>query len=174
MPSKPSTSPDCFHKSPKRSTSFSVAAKSNSTLAMFRSLPRDPTGKRIGHQKHTDIGSLALLFSEQCGLQALPRGASSWELVAPRPGHAIVHGGDSLRFASGHALQSCIRQVVPMDVPEDRYAVAYFLRPERERVFEDGEGRWVEAGRWHDEKYEGFERSSSEQAAGSVLTGGVA
>jgi isopenicillin N synthase-like dioxygenase len=48
---------------------------STSTLAMMHYIPSDPvTDKNIGHQKHTDISSLTLLFSEQWGLQIRPPG----------------------------------------------------------------------------------------------------
>lgn len=60
-----------------------------------------------------------------------------------------------------------------MDVAEDRYSIAYFLRPESEKVFKDSEGRWVTASQWHDEKYDVFKQPQSEQPANSILTGGM-
>jgi isopenicillin N synthase-like dioxygenase len=54
---------------------------STSTLAMMHYVPCDPvTDKNIGHQKHTDISSLTLLFSEQWGLQIRPPGKSALQL----------------------------------------------------------------------------------------------
>jgi isopenicillin N synthase-like dioxygenase len=51
---------------------------STSTLAMMHYIPSNPvTDKNIGHQKHTDISSLTLLFSEQWGLQIRPPGKPS-------------------------------------------------------------------------------------------------
>lgn len=147
--------------------------KSNSTLALLHYIPTELTGQCVGHRKHTDVGSLTLLFSEQWGLQVIPTGNSSWEFVAPRPGHAIVNVGDSLRFASGNSFNSCIHQVVPMDRAENRYSIAYFLRPESEKDFKDSEGRRVTASQWHDEKYEVFGQTYSEQAANTILTGGM-
>ena len=147
--------------------------KSNTTLAMFRYIPTTLSENCVGHQKHTDIGSLTLLFSEQWGLQVMPPASSTWEFVAPRLGHAVINVGDSLRFASGHVLQSCIHQVVPMDVSEDRYSVAYFLRPESEKKYRDSEGRWITASQWHDEKYEVFKKPHAEQVVNSILTGGM-
>lgn len=42
---------------------------------MMHYIPSNPvTDKNIGHQKHTDISSLTLLFSEQWGLQIRPPG----------------------------------------------------------------------------------------------------
>lgn len=149
--------------------------KSNSTLAMFRYIPGNlDTSKCVGHQKHTDIGSLTLLFSHQWGLQVQRPGTDQWEFVAPREGHAVINVGDSLRFASGHALYSCIHQVVPMDLQEDRYSIAYFLRPESDAKYKDSKGRWVTASQWHDEKYEIFQQEHAQQKEGHIiLTGGM-
>lgn len=153
--------------------------KSNSTLAMFRYIPADEGGnKTCGHQQHTDIGSFTLLFSEQWGLQLQPpnKPDAPFEFVEPRPGHAIINVGDSLRFASGNRLYSCIHRVVPFDPSQERYSFAYFLRPEVDAVFKDSEGRWVTAGQWHDEKYEVFAETHEEQARlapETMLLGGM-
>jgi len=149
---------------------------STSTLAMMHYLPCDPvTDKNIGHQKHTDISSLTLLFSEQWGLQIRPPGSREFGFVAPKPGMAIVNVGDSLRFASGHTMQSCIHRVVPLNPEEHRYSIAYFLRAEDDTMFTDSEGRYVTAGQWHDEKFFAFLASAEEQAKvpSSVLLGGM-
>lgn len=101
---------------------------SNSTLVMFRYKPGDlRTDKCVGHQEHTDIGSLTLLFSEQWGLQVRRLGTEAWVFVEPRAGHAVINVGDSLRFASGKKLYSCIHRVVPTDDSQPRYSIAYFL-----------------------------------------------
>lgn len=150
--------------------------KSNTSLAMFRYMPgNSATSREIGHQKHTDIGSLTLLFSEQWGLQVLPPRSSSWGFVEPRAGHAIVNVGDSLRFSSGHKLFSCVHQVVPFNAVDDRYSIAYFLRPGNDTMFLDSQGRWVTAGRWHDEKYDVFKASDAENhQTDAILLGGMA
>lgn len=159
--------------------------KSNSTLAMFRYIPGEestthsPKGdKTCGHQQHTDIGSLTLLFSEQWGLQVQPpnQPGAPFEFVAPRAGHAIINVGDSLRFASGHKLYSCIHQVVPFDPASERYSFAFFLRPEVDALVRDSEGRWITAGQWHDEKYDVFAATHEEQgtiAPKTMLLGGM-
>ncbi|CAJ2509121.1 Uu.00g141470.m01.CDS01 [Anthostomella pinea] len=155
---------------------------SNSTLAMFRYIPGDlATQARqntVGHQQHTDIGSLTLLFSEQYGLQLQPAHTpnAAFGFVEPRPGHAIINVGDSLRFASKHRLYSCIHHVVPFHATADRYSIAYFLRPEVDALYKDSEGRWVTAGQWHDEKYDVFRASHAEQASvapKTMLLGGM-
>ncbi|EFX01677.1 2og-Fe oxygenase family protein [Grosmannia clavigera kw1407] len=150
--------------------------KSNSSLAMFRYIPGSlTTSKEIGHQKHTDIGSLTLLFSEQWGLQVLPPQSSTWAFVEPRPGHAVINVGDSLRFASEHMLYSCVHRVVPFNTADDRYSIAYFLRPENDAKFLDSQGRWVTASQWHDEKYDVFKVSHGQHSpADAILLGGMA
>jgi len=149
---------------------------STSTLAMMHYVPSDPvTDKNIGHQKHTDISSLTLLFSEQWGLQIRPPGHTEFGFVAPKVGSAIVNVGDSLRFASGHTMQSCIHRVVPLNPNEHRYSIAYFLRAEDETMFTDASGRYVTAGQWHDEKFYTFMAPEYEQANAPsyLLLGGM-
>ncbi|KAI0009193.1 Clavaminate synthase-like protein [Xylariaceae sp. FL0662B] len=148
---------------------------STSTLAMMHYIPSEPTDRNIGHQKHTDISSLTLLFSEQWGLQVRPPGAAEFGFVAPRPGTAVVNVGDSLRFASGHTMQSCIHRVIPLDPEEHRYSIAYFLRAEDDTMFTDSEGRYITAGQWHDEKFFAFTSPPEVQALApsSMILGGM-
>ncbi|RYO73969.1 hypothetical protein DL762_001951 [Monosporascus cannonballus] len=149
---------------------------STSTLAMMHYIPSDPAADlNVGHQKHTDISSLTLLFAEQWGLQVRPPGAREFGFVAPKEGCAIINVGDSLRFASGHTFQSCIHRVVPYDPTEHRYSIAYFLRAENETMFTDSEGRYITAGQWHDEKFFAFINPPEIQAKAppSMLLGGM-
>lgn len=149
---------------------------STSTLAMMHYIPSDPSQDlNVGHQKHTDISSLTLLFTEQWGLQVRPPGAKEFGFVAPKPGCAVVNVGDSLRFASQHTFQSCIHRVVPFDPTEHRYSIAYFLRAENDAMFTDPEGRHITAGQWHDEKFFAFINPPEVQAMApkSMLLGGM-
>ncbi|CAH0031621.1 unnamed protein product [Clonostachys rhizophaga] len=152
---------------------------STTTLSMMHYLPSELSGpNNIGHQKHTDISTLTLLFSEQWGLQVRPPGecgALEMGFVAPKPGCAFVHVGDSLRFASGMKFQSCIHRVVPFDPTEHRYSVAYFLRAEDDTMFVDSEGRAITAGQWHDEKFKAFTDPELWQAMApkSMILGGM-
>ncbi|TPX07185.1 uncharacterized protein E0L32_010888 [Thyridium curvatum] len=149
---------------------------STSTLAMMHYVPSDPkTSKNIGHQKHTDISSLTLLFAEQWGLQIRPPGTREFGFVEPKEGCAIVNVGDSLRFASGHTFMSCIHRVVPFKAEEHRYSIAYFLRADNETMFKDSEGRNITAGQWHDEKFYVFKALPEIQALAppSMLFGGM-
>ncbi|CAP68267.1 uncharacterized protein PODANS_7_4140 [Podospora anserina S mat+] len=133
---------------------------SATTLSMMHYLPAEITGQhKVGHQKHTDISSLTLLFSDQWGLQVRPPGecgALEMGFVEPQKNCAFVHVGDSLRFASGMKFQSCIHRVVPFDPTEHRYSIAYFLRAEDDTMFMDSEGRYVTAKDWHDQKFKAF------------------
>ncbi|KAH7356051.1 hypothetical protein BKA66DRAFT_539264 [Pyrenochaeta sp. MPI-SDFR-AT-0127] len=149
---------------------------STSTLAMMHYIPSDPAkDQNVGHQKHTDISSLTVLFTEQWGLQIRPPGMKEFGFVEPKKGNAIINVGDSLRFASGHTFQSCIHRVVPYDYSEHRYSVAYFLRAEDETMFQDSEGRYVTSRQWHDEKFMAFIASPMDQAKApsSLLLGGM-
>jgi isopenicillin N synthase-like dioxygenase len=149
--------------------------RSTTALGMMR-YPRDDliSTKQIGHQKHTDIGSLTLLFSEQWGLQILPPGCDTWNPVEPRNGHAVVNVGDLLRFASGHRLASCIHQVVPIENDKDRYSIAFFLRPENDAEFVDCQDELKSAKKWHDGKFIAFEADHKQQTLlKSVLLGGM-
>jgi isopenicillin N synthase-like dioxygenase len=149
---------------------------SSTTLAMMHYIPSELAGDHnAGHQKHTDISTLTLLFSEQWGLQIRPPGAREFGFVRPEPGCAIVNVGDSLRFASGHKMQSCIHRVVPFNPTEHRYSIAYFLRAEDDTMFTDSEGRYITAGQWHDEKFFAFNDSAEGQALAlpTMLLGGM-
>ncbi|KAF2675772.1 2OG-Fe-II oxygenase family oxidoreductase [Lentithecium fluviatile CBS 122367] len=149
-------------------------ADSNTTLVLLR-YPKDISSSCVGHNQHTDIGSLTLLFSKQWGLQILSPETQKWEWVAPRPGQAIINVGDSLRFLSGKKLASCVHRVVPTsETPtEHRYSIAYFLRPENGIQYEDPEGHAISAKQWHDNKYKTFADSHEKQATNSILLGGM-
>ena len=130
-------------------------------------------GSQYGMDKHTDIGTLTLLFIEQWGLQLQQHpGSDEWEFVAPLAGHALVNVGDSLRFLSENKFNSCLHRVVPVSSNEDRYTIAYFLRPENETRFKDMYGREVKAVDWHDDKFGMFAEPHDRQER-SMLTGGM-
>ncbi|SPO06750.1 related to gibberellin 20-oxidase [Cephalotrichum gorgonifer] len=149
---------------------------STTTLAMMHYIPSDPAkDENVGHQKHTDISSLTFLFSEQWGLQIRPPGSKEFGFVEPKKGCAVINVGDSLRFASGHTMQSCIHRVVPFDPTEHRYSIAYFMRAEDSTMFVDSEGRYISAGQWHDEKFRAFKALPAQQALAppTLLLGGM-
>lgn len=148
----------------------------NTTLVMLH-YPPNASDAHVGHNKHTDIGSITLLFSEQWGLQVWSPDTDSWAFIQPRPhGHATINVGDSLRFLSGKRLYSCLHRVVPPAggrQEEDRYSIAYFLRPENNAVYEDPNGKKVTAREWHDGKYVMFGEPHAKQDESPMLTGGM-
>lgn len=147
----------------------------NTTLAML-SFPKNLDETYVGHNKHTDIGSLTLLFNYQWGLQILTPETRKWTFVQPKVNHAIVNVGDSLRFLSGKRFHSCLHRVLPIDgihQQEHRYSIAYFLRPESGVKFKDADGQEITAAKWHDEKYVVFTETHAKQELSNLLTGGM-
>ncbi|KAF2462903.1 Clavaminate synthase-like protein [Lindgomyces ingoldianus] len=127
-------------------------------------------GSSVGHNKHTDIGSLTFLLAEQWGLQALSPDQETWGFVEPRSKHAVINVGDSLRFSSMGQLLSAVHRVIPIHEKqdEDRYSVAYFLRRGNDTLFRDGTGTIWTAKEWHDFKFNAFRAPTSPM---QVLTG---
>lgn len=149
--------------------------ESRTTLALFRYPKQDSADEGIGHNKHTDIGTLTVLLSEQWGLQVLSPESNEWQFVEPKPGRAVVNVGDSLRFLAGNALRSCVHRVVPLREiqEEDRYSIAYFLRPDDGVEYMTSSGEVVTARAWHDRKFDVFRESYEQQSRDSILTGGM-
>lgn len=151
---------------------------SQSVMTILHYPPTRDTS-HIGHNKHTDIGTLTLLFADQWGLQVYSPERDGWAFVEPRPRrHATVNVGDSLRFLSGGRLYSCVHRVVPVKgelatQDEDRYSIGYFLRAADEMVYEGSDGRIVTAKEWHDDKFALFTESHSKQDESAMLTGGM-
>jgi len=145
----------------------------NTTLVLLY-YPEQEDQSPMGHQNHTDIGSLTLLFSEQWGLQVLTPENKRWEWIQPKPqGHATINVGDSLRFLAEKQLYSCLHRVIPVNEKEARYSIAYFLRPENNTIYEDTDGKKVSAAKWHDDKYVMFGEPHEKQEKSTMLTGGM-
>ena len=150
---------------------------SNSSMTFHRYPKRAGRDvSNVGHNKHTDISSLAFLFAQQWGLQ-VPSAtiADGWDYVRPKPGHAIVNVGDSLRFLSKFRLRSVLHRVVPVAEMqyEHRFSIAYFTRPANGTVFKDSEGRIIKADEWFSHKFDVYRQSHQEQRMNTVLTGGI-
>jgi isopenicillin N synthase-like dioxygenase len=145
------------------------------TMVLFRYPRQVHEGAGIGHNMHTDIGSLTLLFCGDYGLQVLHPETNQWGFVAPKPGHAVINVGDSLRFLSGHQFASCVHRVLPITERQEhhRYSIAYFLRPEDNAIYVDSKGRHLSARTWHDEKYDVFREPHEKQEKDAILTGGM-
>ncbi|KAI4603389.1 hypothetical protein KJ359_006184 [Pestalotiopsis sp. 9143b] len=154
-------------------------APSKSSL-FFNHYPALDTSKdEVGQNQHTDLGSLTLLFAPQWGLQVLSpvdfvcRETGEhlqWQSVEPRPGHAIVNVGDSLRFLSNYQLRSALHRALPLD-SSDRYSIAYFLRPSDDSEFRDSKGQSTSAVNWYIQKNQTYE--SHEKQDESILLGGI-
>ena len=148
-----------------------VASRTNLTFLKYPE--QETTQQGVGHNKHTDIGTLTFLLCEQWGLQALT--AEGWRYVKPRPGHAVINVGDSLRFLSVNRFRSVVHQVLPVGERqnEPRYTMAYFLRPEDNAVFKNAKGQLIRAKEWHDLKFDHFREPHSKQMLEPILTGGM-
>ncbi|KAJ5930874.1 hypothetical protein N7466_006367 [Penicillium verhagenii] len=149
---------------------------SNSVLVLLKYPYTNPAElcSKVGHNKHTDIGSITFLITDQWGLQVMAKDSEEWEFIEPRPGHAVINVGDSLRFLSKKALRSCLHRVIPVPGQKvDRYTIAYFLRPSDSAVFTGSDNQPVRAASWHDQKYKVFESTQEEQSKTAILTGGL-
>lgn len=146
---------------------------SKTLLGLLRYPKQDADAKGLGLHKHTDTGSLTVLFSEQWGLQVLLAGG--WHYVEPRPGHAIVNVGDMLRFMSGHRFHSCVHRVQPVTQrqEESRYSIIFFLRAEDNAVLKDHEDKVLTAKEWHARKMAAYAQPSAEQASNTAITAGM-
>ncbi|KAK6357540.1 hypothetical protein TWF718_001849 [Orbilia javanica] len=92
--------------------------------------PCVPNKSEVLENKHTDSGTLTLLFAEQLGLH-VQLADGSWGYTPSVPGCAVVHVADSLQFMSGGKLRSPVHRVTqPVDGFMKRYFLSYFLRPE--------------------------------------------
>lgn len=153
----------------------SIEQPSLSTLAMFRYPMQDSLDVGVGHNKHTDLGTLTFLLCQSPGLQVLSNNPAGWQYVAPKAQCAVINVGDTLRFLSGNLLRSAVHRVMPVDKlqHDHRYSIAYFLRAESSTQFTDSSGRLVSAKAWHDEKFNVFRESHAEQAKRAILTGGM-
>ena len=150
---------------------------SQSTLVFFRYAKQSEktTESGVGHNMHTDLGTLTLLYSEQWGLQVYNQKSKSWEYVLPRTGLYIVNVGDALRFLFGNRLLSALHRVVPVAGHESeyRYSSVYLLRPENKAQFQTSENSFVSALDWYDRKYAIFKADHAEQKKTTILTGGI-
>ena len=162
--SLPNDLKDCHRKDKPSSTSMS----------MLKYLAWGSSHEQIGIMGHTDMGTLAVVFSNSDGLQAMLPGDDEWSFIPPRAGHAVVNVGDSLRFLSNSALASSLHRVVPPpdSTGLDKFSVIYFLRPEFDVKLTTHDGQQMSSVEWHDQKYS-LHRESSLNATqhGAMMTG---
>ena len=128
-------------------------AVSGDQVRLVKAPPQPPSDLKTALGKHTDFGSIAILFNRLGGLQILPPPSltpegqePSWTYVKPLPGHCIVNLGDAMvKFTNG-LLRSNIHRVVSPpgeQAKETRYSLVYFARPEDEIVLKRLEGSEV-------------------------------
>lgn len=147
---------------------------SAANMAMLKYLAWGSSDEQIGNMAHTDMGTLTVVFSQSDGLQAMLPGEKAWSFIPPRPGHAVVNVGDSLRFLSDGALASSLHRVVPPPNSngQDKFSIIYFLRPEFDAKFTAYDGKQINSVEWHNQKYALFrEVSLSAEKHGAMLTG---
>lgn len=125
-------------------------AVSGDQVRLIKSPPQPPSDLGTALGKHTDFGSLTVLFNRLGGLQILPPPSltpageePAWTYVKPLPGHCIVNLGDAMvKFTNG-LLRSNIHRVVSPpgeQAKETRYSLVYFARPEDEVVLKRLDG----------------------------------
>jgi isopenicillin N synthase-like dioxygenase len=85
----------------------------------------------VVENKHTDSGTLTLLFYERLGLHVYLPDKDRWEYApVPAPGCALVTVADSLQRLSGGQFHSPLHRVTqPRDGAHKRFYLSYFLRP---------------------------------------------
>ncbi|KAJ0330971.1 hypothetical protein COL922a_012172 [Colletotrichum nupharicola] len=157
-------------------TSHRDDSRSKSTLYFLHYPPGSQDIKNVGQNMHTDIGTLTLLFAPQWGLQVFSPSDEAWTYVQPRPGHAIVNVGDTLRFLSRKRFRSALHGVLPLGgvQNEDRYSISYFLRATDSTEFKDSNEEESDATQWYLKKYEMYELPHAIQKQQTVLSGGMA
>ncbi|KAI8932964.1 hypothetical protein NX059_010433 [Plenodomus lindquistii] len=145
-----------------------------STLAFLKYPKHDKCApNRVGHNKHTDIGSLTFLLARQWGLQILSPESHTWEFVKPLPKHAVINVGDSLHFPSGGQLASVLHRVIPLreKQEEDRYSIAYLMRANDDLKWTTGIGKVWSAKEWHDLKFDAFRTPDTVEDGVQIVTG---
>lgn len=56
---------------------------------------------------------------------------------------------------------------------EERWSIAWFLRPADGTIMEGADGEKIEVGEWHDRKFGVYHQKHEEQKNSSVLLGGM-
>lgn len=117
---------------------------SGDQIRIIKAPPQPPSDLKTALGKHTDFGSVTILFNRLGGLQILPPPAlvpegenPEWTYVCPLPGHCIVNLGDAMTKFTNGLLRSNIHRVVSPpgeQAKETRWSVVYFSRPEDEVV----------------------------------------
>jgi isopenicillin N synthase-like dioxygenase len=87
----------------------------------------------VKENRHTDSGTLTMLFYEEWGLHVNLKGSDEWAFASVTRGSVLVNVANSLQRLSGGTFHSPIHRVTqPGDGFSKRYYLSYFLRPEDE------------------------------------------
>jgi isopenicillin N synthase-like dioxygenase len=146
---------------------------SSSVFACNKHPKHNATDPDIGHNAHTDIGSVTILFAPKWGLQTFQPGTGEWAYVQPLPEHVVIGIGDALRYMSQSRLHSNLHRVIPMTgtiEQQDRYSFMYFMRPDKNTAFKDSEGNAHTYEERHALKTANF-RNNHDAMASYVQTG---
>ncbi|KAL2062540.1 hypothetical protein VTL71DRAFT_6806 [Oculimacula yallundae] len=140
-----------LHLPPETLTSMHRKSQlSGDQIRLVKSPPQPLSDQRTALGKHTDFGSITILFNRLGGLQILPPPSLTpageepqWTYVKPLPGHCIINLGDAMvKFTNG-LLRSNIHRVVSPpgeQAKETRYSLVYFARPEEDVILRRLEG----------------------------------
>jgi isopenicillin N synthase-like dioxygenase len=152
-----------------------IDAASKTELEFLKYAGIDAFDANVGFSKHTDTGSLTILFTQQSGLQIFCPTHSRWEVVTPRPNLAIVNVGDTLSALSGGKLRSVIHRVVPVHGASnhERFSTGYFLRAANSTVIKNSEGIQQTVLQYYDNKFQIYQQPLEMHAKTSIITGGM-
>ncbi|RDL41683.1 Clavaminate synthase-like protein [Venustampulla echinocandica] len=116
-----------------------LQSPSGDQIRLIKAPPQPPSDQQLSLGKHTDFGSVTLLFNRLGGLQILPPPSivpdgtePQWTFVKPLPGHCIVNLGDAMTKFTRGVLRSNIHRVVSPpgeQATQTRYSLVYFSRP---------------------------------------------
>lgn len=152
-----------------------IEGQSSRSSIDFIHHPPTPNNGGMGHNIHTDLGLLTLLFNREWGLQVVSPTTDAWEYVAPRHGCPMVNVGDTLMFASQQRFKSALHRVYPIGgaMTEDRYSTAYFLRPTEDIRFETMDGKIFSSEDWFTSKFDSFKIPLEEARKTGLAWGGL-
>lgn len=115
---------------------------SGDQIRLIKAPPQPPSDLKTALGKHTDFGSITILFNRLGGLQILPPPSlvsagqePQWTYVQPLRGHCIINLGDAMvKFTNGLLRSNIHRVVSPPGEQgrEVRWSLVYFSRPEDE------------------------------------------
>ncbi|PQE08494.1 Oxoglutarate iron-dependent dioxygenase protein [Rutstroemia sp. NJR-2017a BBW] len=121
-----------------------LTSPSGDHIRLIRAPAQPPSDLRTSLGKHTDFGSITILFNRLGGLQILPPPAilppgqsPEWMYVKPIRDHCIINFGDAMtKFTRGVVRSNIHRVVAPpgQQGTETRWSVVYFGRPEDDVV----------------------------------------